>query len=390
LRQILVNLVGNGVKFTEAGEVMVSVSARRREGSEYEIHFRVRDTGIGIPEDKIGRLFQFFSQVDRSTTRQYGGTGLGLAISKKLAELMGGRIWVESTEGEGSTFQFVIVAGAAAGADAPQVVPPALAGKRILVVDDNATTRQILVKHLERRGAEAVASASGADALAIAREALDLAVIDQEMPEIDGFTLAKQLRQIPGRRSLPLVLLASTAQAASDGGRHLFAAVHAKPVKPERLCQLIGEVLGGPVRQEHQTRSEFDAELAGRIPLKILVAEDNTVNQRLALRMLQKMGYQADIVENGLEVLDALQRERYEVILMDVQMPRMDGLETTRHIRTRGVEGPRIIAMTANAIHGDREKCLEAGMDDYVSKPIQIAHLQAALARCEKSPVPQK
>jgi CheY-like chemotaxis protein len=255
LRQILINLLGNAIKFTNKGEVAVHVSSRKFEGNDYEIHFAVEDTGIGIPEDKMNQLFQSFSQVDASTTRKYGGTGLGLAISKRLAELMGGEIWVESEVGKGSIFHFTIVAEA-------------------------STKKQVVSR-----------------------------IGDQQFMIIPKYDLHR--------------------------------------------------------------------------PLRILLAEDNEVNQRVALKMLEKIGYQADVAANGQEVLQALERQDYDLILMDVQMPEMDGLETSKKIRKQWPNGPKIIAMTAYALEGDREECLDAGMDDYISKPVKLEELQSKLNQIE-------
>jgi signal transduction histidine kinase/CheY-like chemotaxis protein len=385
VRQILVNLIGNAIKFTKEGEVAVFVSAKEGDDGRFEFHCRVRDTGIGIPANRMDRLFQSFSQVDASTTREYGGTGLGLAISQRLAELMGGRIWVESEVGVGSTFQFVIYAEAAAQDADPDAGNYAeLRGKRILIVDDNATSSLILERQLARQGALISAVDSGAKALQLlSGTAFDLALIDRQMPQMDGIGLAEEVRQ-SSRRDLRMILLSSGPAEPAELRPHLFTGFLSKPVKKERLLETVAKAFTGRAGQLREANSEIDAHLSERLPLRILLAEDNAVNQLLATRLLQKMGYRADVAGNGLEVLEALKRLRYDVILMDVQMPEMDGLETTRRIRQQWTreQAPRIIAMTANAIQGDREKCIAAGMDDYVSKPIQITILQTALERC--------
>jgi signal transduction histidine kinase/CheY-like chemotaxis protein len=386
VRQILVNLIGNAIKFTKEGEVAVFVSAAEGDDGRFAFHCRVRDTGIGIPADRMHRLFQSFSQVDTSTTREYGGTGLGLAISQRLSELMGGRTWVESEVGVGSTFQFVICADAAAHDADPDAGNFAeLKGKRILIVDDNATSRLILERQLARHGALPTAVDSGANALQLlaSGSVWDLALIDRHMPVMDGIRLAEEVRQ-SSRRDLRMILLSSGPADPAELRRPLFIGFLSKPIKRERLLETVANAFSGRAGQLREVNSEIDGRLSERMPLRILLAEDNAVNQLLATRLLQKMGYRADVAGNGLEVLEALKQLRYDVILMDVQMPEMDGLETTRRIRQQwtGEHSPRIIAMTANAIQGDREKCIAAGMDDYVSKPIQIAILQTALERC--------
>jgi signal transduction histidine kinase/DNA-binding response OmpR family regulator len=386
LRQILVNLLGNSLKFTKTGEVVVTVSAKPALHGEYEFHFRVRDTGIGIPPNRLDRLFKLFSQVDSSTTREYGGTGLGLAISRRLIELMNGRIWVESEVGVGSTFQFVITAKPTAEpcGDAPPQ-HSIIGGRRILIVDDNETSRLILIKQLERLGALTVGAESGPAALQILAGAndFDLAVLDQDMPEMDGIELAVHLRNQPTSSQVPLLILSTTPAGPKGIEPRLFNAYISKPVRPERLATAIAGILGAVGIAKPTVKSEFNHNLADRLPLRILVAEDNPVNRRLVLRMLEKMGYQADIACNGVEAIQALQQQRYDLILMDIQMPQIDGLEATRRIRQQwGAEGPRIIALTANASREDREKCFAAGMNDFVSKPIQIPILESALERC--------
>jgi PAS domain S-box-containing protein len=405
LRQILVNLLSNAVKFTEKGEVVLSVVARRKEEEEvvhaqegdevpvYELHFAVRDTGIGISEEGKARLFRSFSQVDASTTRRYGGTGLGLAISKRLAELMGGTMWVDSQPGVGSTFHFTIQAESAPARLRPYLnaIQPHLAGKRILIVDDNATNRSILTLQTQSWGMLPYAYASGQEALAQVQAGVpfDVAILDMQMPDLDGLMLAEQLRRTRKAQALPLVMLTSLGRREINTRGVEFAAFLHKPIKPSQLYNALNSLF---VEQEQAQPLEkgtaaagpqFDLGLGQRLPLQILLAEDNTVNQKLALRLLERMGYRADVVANGLEALQALQRQRYDVILMDVQMPEMDGLEATRAIHESwpAEQWPRIVAMTANAMQGDREECLAAGMDDYLTKPIQIKALQETLER---------
>ena len=393
LRQILVNLISNAVKFTDQGEIVIHLWDRHRTGVEHEIHFSIRDTGIGIPENRRDRLFKSFSQVDASTTRRYGGTGLGLAISKRFAELMGGRMWAESVPGMGSTFHFVILAEEAK--DFAVVVPPThpgvLRGKRVLIVDDNQTNRFILTRQCAGWGMEPRTAGTPAEALAWIRagEHFDVGVFDMQMPVMDGAQLAREVRRVRSERELPLLLLssaASTFASAPDEGTpvsQLFRAVLTKPCKPDQLREALSVVYGGVKKRERGRRAQIDDTLGERSPLRILLAEDNQINQKVALKMLEKMGYRADLAGNGEEVLQALDRQVYDVVLMDVQMPEMDGLEASRRIcelyaaSTR----PRIIAMTANAMESDRQECLAAGMDDFLSKPVVARDLAAALER---------
>jgi PAS domain S-box-containing protein len=395
LRQVLLNLLSNAVKFTEAGEVVLSVGARRPPAPDrpYELTFSVRDTGIGIAPDRLDRLFQSFSQVDTSTTRRYGGTGLGLAISQRLTELMGGRIEVTSVVGRGSDFHFTIRAHAAE-ASLParrdlSGVQPSLRGKRVLVVDDNATNRRILTTYLATWGMPARATGSPNEALAWIRadERFDVAILDMHMPEMDGVSLARAIVQHPSAATLPLVLFTSLGRREALGDSTSFAAYLHKPIKPSQLFDALVSVLAEQpvhVAPRAAARSEMDPGMAARLPLRILLAEDNVVNQKLALRLLAQMGYRADLAGNGLEALDAVARQTYDVVLMDVQMPEMDGLEASREINRRwpAPARPRIVAMTANAMQGDRELCVAAGMDDYVAKPIRVEELVAALERC--------
>jgi len=399
IRQVLVNLLGNAIKFTETGEVTITVTAQpvaTKHPRTYEVQFSVKDTGIGIPADRIDRLFQSFSQGDASTTRKYGGTGLGLVISKRLSEMMGGRMWLESEVGEGSTFFFTICVEAASGplGVSFQESQPQLAEKRLLIVDDNAINRKILTLQTQAWGIIPHAVASGPEALEWLRrgERFDLAILDMQMPQMDGVTLATQIRQLPGYQELPLMILSSMGQpdiTTLPGGATVnFAAFLSKPIKQSRLYNVLAEILGGQRIQLRPTlaaAAPADPSLAQRLPLRILLAEDHLVNQKVALFLLDKLGYRADVAANGLEVLEALHRQSYDVVLMDVQMPEMDGLEASRRICQdwSPEERPRIIAMTANAMQGDREECLAAGMDDYLSKPIKLEALVKALQRCQ-------
>jgi CheY-like chemotaxis protein len=388
VRQILLNLLSNAVKFTAAGEVDVAVSATALGAERYEVHFAVRDTGIGIASDRFDRLFQSFSQVDASTTRRYGGTGLGLAISRRLAELMGGRIWAESEVGKGSTFHFTIVAEAAppaAGVPSPDLAS-VLAGKRVLIVDDNRTNRRILQLQVEKWGLLARETDSPVQALEWIRQGdpYDLALLDYQMPGMDGLALARAIRQLPGSRSLALILLSSIGQALPVGSEEAgFAAVLSKPVRLSTLQDRLCEILAGRPGAASPTVGGSPGEPAPGA-LRILVAEDNPANQQVALRLLERLGHDADLAASGREVLARLERSAYDVILMDVQMPEMDGLEATRAICARWPAGerPRIVAMTAEAMEGDRQACLAAGMDDYIVKPVRLDRLGRALAQC--------
>jgi CheY-like chemotaxis protein len=340
----------------------------------------------------LGRLFQSFSQADSSTTRKYGGTGLGLAISRRLAELMGGRLWGESEgTGKGATFFFSIEAPVtrmpAARSRDFVGVQPQLKGKRLLVVDDNATNRRVLNLQAAKWGMQPRATGSPKEALAWVEqgEAFDVAILDMHMPEMDGAVLARRLRTL--RRQLPLVLFSSLGRREAGVEEGVFDAHLAKPVHQSSLFDtLLGVVAreaepGAAAAPPAPATPGVDTEMAAHHPLRILLAEDNVVNQKLALRILQRMGYRADVASNGIEAIESVQRQRYDVVLMDVQMPEMDGLEATRRICARWAPGdrPRIVAMTANAMQGDREQCLAAGMDDYITKPIRVDRLVEAL-----------
>jgi GAF domain-containing protein/DNA-binding response OmpR family regulator len=394
LRQILLNLLANAVKFTEAGEVVLTVSAGAVSAGAVELAFAVRDTGIGLTPEGMGRIFQSFSQADSSTTRKYGGTGLGLAISRRLAELMGGRMWAESEGlGKGSSFIFTVHAPIA---DLPPArardfvgVQPELSGRRVLVVDDNATNRRVLSLQTAKWGMQVREAETPAEALRglDGGEAYDLAILDMHMPEMDGVELAQKVRaRHPG---LPLVLFSSLGRREVGDTEGLFNAYLAKPVRQSQLFDTLVSLLarsaprGAPAPAA--AKSKIDTDMGARHPLRILVAEDNAVNQKLALRILQQMGYRADLASNGIEAIESVERQTYDVVLMDVQMPEMDGLEASRRITTKWPADarPRIVAMTANAMAGDREMCLAAGMDDYITKPIRVDQLVEALNHVE-------
>ncbi len=498
LRQILVNLLGNAVKFTESGEVVIAVEASAVAGANaqtlHELHFCVRDSGIGIAEDRLARLFTSFTQIDSSTTRKYGGTGLGLAISRRLAELMGGTMWVESEVGVGSRFYFTVLVNEASvvRSESLRGPQPQLQGKRLLIVDDNETNRKILVKQSENWGMEPVVWSSAAEALDwVDRGGVyDFGILDMQMPEMDGMMLAEELRTRESVRDRPLIMLSSLGNRIRAGGA-LDAAL-TKPVKQGQLFEVLAGVVatqerlrgmpedwgapsalaapegfdeidpiasngldfadeadptvshpqshaearalvdsasdgnaamatrpeeppvfgksGDPIeaaityeRPDIQPEQPIDqGQFAENTPqppadssppptvekqaLRVLLAEDNAVNQKVAIGILKRLGFVADVAANGLEVLKALELADYDVILMDVQMPEMDGLAATRHIRQNvpREKRPRIVAMTANAMQGDRDRCLEAGMDDYVPKPVRHEDLSAALAKCAR------
>ncbi|MFO1303894.1 MAG: GAF domain-containing protein [Burkholderiales bacterium] len=391
LRQVILNLLSNAVKFTEEGEVVLTVTAKPAAGSKVELTFAVRDTGIGLSQEAMGRLFQSFSQADSSTTRKYGGTGLGLAISKRLAELMGGTMWADSAgQGHGSTFTFTIAAPTAevapTRASSITGVQPGLAGKRVLVVDDNATNRRVLTLQATKWGMHTRDTASPEEALRwiTSGDAFDLAVLDMHMPEMDGVALARRMRD--ARPDLPRVLWTSLGRREAGDDETLFTAYLSKPVRQSHLHDTLVNLLvrDAAPRAAPQPKATLDPDLGRRHPLRILLAEDNVVNQKLALRLLQQMGYRADLASNGIEAIESVERQAYDVILMDVQMPEMDGLEASRRINAQWKDDrPRIVAMTANAMQGDREMCIEAGMDDYVTKPIRVDALVEALLRVE-------
>jgi GAF domain-containing protein/CheY-like chemotaxis protein len=395
LRQIILNLLANAVKFTEQGEVVLTVTASPLAAGEVELSFAVRDTGIGLSTEGMGRLFQSFSQADSSTTRKYGGTGLGLAISRQLAELMGGRMWATSEGiGKGATFRFTIRAPMAELP--PQSrrdfigTQPELQGQRVLVVDDNATNRRVLDLQMGRWGMVPRATESPAEALRWVEdgERFNLAILDMHMPEMDGLQLAQRIHA--GRPDLPLVLFSSLGRREAGDTEGLFSAHLAKPVHQSQLFDTLVGLLTHAVtpKETKAAKPKTDPEMAARHPLRILLAEDNVVNQKLALRFLTQMGYRADLASNGVEAVESLVRQTYDVVLMDVQMPEMDGLEASRRINAQwpAAKRPRIVAMTANAMQGDREMCLAAGMDDYITKPIRVDQLVEALMRVPARP----
>jgi len=411
LRQILVNLLSNAVKFTQQGEVVVLVKAHKilppplekgeavepnkevrpigfenesleaEDISEYEIIFSVKDTGMGISTDHINKLFQSFTQVDASTTRKYGGTGLGLAISKRLVELMGGRIWVESEIGKGSTFNFSIVTHVK-----PNIQPyvylhcqqPHLLGKRFLISTDNLTNGTILQRLALRWGMVPHLVANMIELFSCLREGKqwDIALLENNSPEKENCLLLEKVSKAHQSSSLPLVVL--TSVYLPQRCVQFFTACLTKPIKPARLYEVLTDIFRTDSSDAHTLKKKQieDESIKGK-KLRILLAEDNMVNQKVALLLLKRLGYDADIVSNGLEVLEALHDKTYDIVFMDVQMPEMDGLTATSRIKKEWaqVQRPYIIAMTANAMQGDREICLEAGMNDYLTKPLRKAEI---------------
>ena len=389
IRQVLLNLVGNALKFTKEGEVYIGVSLLNELPSgQLELGFEVRDTGIGIPPDKLSKLFKAFSQVDSSTTRKYGGTGLGLVICERLIELLGGHIDVTSELGQGATFSFNIICGVGE-TTAPQYATINLngcEGKKILVVDDNQTNMKIIEKQLIQWKLSPVLARSGKEALDIlsADNDFHLLISDMQMPEMDGVEFSTRVKKI--HPDLPIILLSSNGDESRKKYDNLFDAILTKPVKQDAFLQVVHNAL----KQEKAEKSidipvkkTLPEDFASRYPFKILVAEDILINQKLILRVLNKLGYTPDLANNGKEVLEKLDAQFYNLIFMDIQMPEMDGLEATRLIRQNYDRQPLIVAMTANAMVEDRDACINAGMDDYISKPIDLTELVALMERTE-------
>ena len=388
LRQILTNLVGNAMKFTERGEIFIGVRVVETfPDGTLTLGFEVQDTGIGIPADKLERLFKAFSQVDSSTTRKYGGTGLGLAISEQLVRFMGGSITVQSQPGKGSTFFFTIRTRAGVNKN-PGIPADGLAGhagKKVLIVDDNYTNRTILKTQLEYWNLKPVLAASGVEALNILSEdsGFDLVLTDMQMPYMDGIRLAQSIRDL--QPHLPIILLSSVGDEYKKNHSQLFSAVMTKPIKQQLLYRTILAGLQRQVRTTgdgRQAPSRLPGELSTTFPLDILVAEDNEINQQVILFILQKLGYSPEVVANGREAVDAVHNKEYDIIFMDLQMPELDGLEATRLIRERAPAGqPVIIALTANTMEGDEEECLRAGMNDYIGKPVKVEELLSKIRK---------
>ncbi|MCL2457777.1 MAG: response regulator [Desulfobulbus sp.] len=385
-RQVLVNLMGNAAKFTKQGELELAIMVESETETTITLHATIRDTGIGIPQDKLEVIFEAFRQADGSTTREYGGTGLGLSICRKIADLMGGKVWAESRSGKDTTFHFTAIFNKAPQQQKKMFHKVSLAGKRVLIVDDNLANLTILEHVLRSARLEVTAVADSGAVLPLLRRAaeerrqFDLAILDMQMPEPDGFTLARQIRtEMAETALLPLLAYTSTmdksAQLCKDAG---FDAILVKPARRDTLFKTIEKLLGidapgdasqaeAPILTQYSVREEI------KQSVRILLAEDNPVNQKLAVLILTKAGYKISVVNNGRQAVDAFARnpKEFDLILMDVQMPEMDGLKATKELRAQGWTDVPIIAMTANAMKGDREICLEAGMNDYIVKPVK-------------------
>lgn len=389
LRQILSNLVNNAIKFTEEGEIFVSVERTAENNGIQELTFSVRDSGIGIPKDKIGVLFEAFTQADAFAMRRYGGTGLGLAIAKHIIGLMGGRIWVESTLGKGSTFYFTVNLRTSDTGKTKLYVRgqiPELKNSKVLIVDDNPTNRQIFTLQFESWGMKVIAANSGKEALYAIdeeEELFDLGVIDMQMPVMDGLELGKSIKQLPFKGDIPLIMLTSQG-TISKLPKDIFETQLSKPIK---LAELFEEVLRVIAEDRNRRKNEadynVDKALSEKLPLRILLAEDNMTNQELVVTLLLKMGYHIDAVDNGRKVIEMMEKKRYDIILMDIQMPVMNGMEATKIILEKFPESdrPPIIAITANAMPGDRERYIAAGMVDYLPKPIRFKDVQQVLIK---------
>ncbi len=402
LRQVLVNLLGNALKFTERGDVLIKVKKLATPpgdaagASNLALHFAVRDTGIGVTPDRLAKLFRPFTQADVSTARKYGGTGLGLAISRKLVELMGGKIWAESIPGNGSTFHFTAIVNCVPGAQPPPHVAKTarLADLKILIINPNATSREQLVKQCQDWGMVPQAADSAAAGLELLRQGarFDLGLIDVQTPGCDDVQIASEIHKIPEAAMMPVVLLTPLGKAKSSPQTApiIFANSVQKPVKSAQLCLALERaVLNPQMAQRPVEAPKISKLLAETLPMRILVVDDNTINQRVAVRILQQLGYQPEVAGNGREALDALDGKPFDFILMDVMMPELDGLEATRLLRKRQTNPAYknyqsrivVVAVTAHAMQGDREKCLAAGMDDYLSKPVRPKDVREMIER---------
>ncbi len=381
IQQVLVNLVRNAIKFTENGEVVISVDCKESADEKQKLIFEVRDTGIGIPEDKINDLFEKFSQVDASTTRRYGGTGLGLAICKKLVELMGGTISVCSTKGVGSAFTFSIDVNKS-DKQHQTVKPESLKGKKVFILDDNDTNLYILRAQCEKAGMSVTTYNNPLDVIAAVDDLkmYDLGILDMQMPEKNGVEVAEALRKKYTKTELPLVLLSSIMEIANTELRHQFNLYLTKPIKQTHLLNNLARVFGnvsGILRSEE--KEKYEALDVGR-KLRILVAEDNIINQKVAGKMLERLGHVYDVAANGAEAIEMCRMIDYDMVLMDMEMPVMDGLEATKEltkIKDELNKFPIIIAMTANAMAEDQKRCLDAGMKDFLAKPVTLQSMQA-------------
>jgi signal transduction histidine kinase/HPt (histidine-containing phosphotransfer) domain-containing protein len=394
LRQILVNLAGNAVKFTSKGEVQVHVSAepieKNGDGSIC-LHFSVTDTGIGIPCDKMDRLFKSFSQVDGTITRTYGGTGLGLVISKRLVELMGGRIWAESTSGSGSTFHFTVQLSVEPDGASVQEALPKFAGRKILVLEDHPKIRADLAAGMCELGLHPTVAKNGTDALELgAKETYDIALIDLQLPDEKSAEIAAKLREQPRNRGTTVIFMTMTrSRRVEQVGAIRNALLVHKPVSLGALARTIQSALRpSTARTAMAEAGHAEASLAERLPLQVLVADDNLINQRVAVGFLRRLGYRSEVAGNGLEVLAALRRQKFDMVLLDIRMPEMDGFETMQQIQKEypADKRPIVIAMTGNALIGDRERCLQSGMHDYLAKPVHLEKLAQVIEKWGPAP----
>ncbi len=394
IRQVLTNLVGNAVKFTESGHVHVEVTCDGQAGERGQIAVRVEDTGIGIPQAKLGRLFEKFTQVDASTTRTFGGTGLGLAISRRLLALMDGTIDVQSEDGRGSRFTFRLPLAIDPEPEGAHAAANDVGGLRVLIVDDNPLNRRVLFEQLTKHGVQCALAASGAEALVAMEVALhagkpfEVALLDFQMPSVDGGLLAAQIRARPGLEGVRLVILSSVQDPLEPEIVKALdlAKVLVKPVRESQLLATIGHAVGrtGAVRPTVRDDVPPPVPAAPGPQRSVLLVEDNPINQTVAQRVLQKMGCEVVVANNGREAVDATVVQRFDLILMDVQMPLMDGYEATGEIRRmEAASGHRtpIVALTANAMERDTKRCLDAGMDDHVAKPVRIEKLRVVIER---------
>ncbi|RFZ90411.1 response regulator [Mucilaginibacter conchicola] len=384
LKQVLINLVSNAIKFTEQGEIGIRVSKKSASAAgQVTLSFEIWDTGIGIPKDKTQKLFTAFSQVDASTTRKYGGTGLGLAICQRLVSLMQGDIWVQSEPNKGSTFIFTIQLqpGAVQAPLLQETDSVLLAGKKILIVDDNHTNLQILERQFRNWRIEPIITRSGEEALQVLeREAgVALVITDMDMPEMDGIELTRQIRKSYAK--MPVILLSSLGEEIAAGNRELFTSIMTKPIKQQVLIKQVTQAISRHIAaaNDKPAQKNLSADFAQRFPYEILTAEDNDVNQLVIKQILKKLGYKTDLVTDGKQAIEAIYEKEYNLVLMDIQMPEMDGLEATRIIRQINVKQPIIIALTANAMENDKRACLEAGMDDFIPKPVKPEELMKKL-----------
>ncbi len=389
IRQILGNLINNAIKFTDDGEIYISVEKQTQTNEFCELLFSVKDSGIGIQKEKLSLIFEAFTQGESFVSRRYGGTGLGLAIARHLVGLMGGKIWAESTPGKGATFYFTVRLKIA---DTPTTKLyirgqiPELKGSRVLIVDSDPTSRQIFTVQFEAWGMKALTASSAKEALRIIESEdsyFDLGILDMQASGLNGIELAQTIREVPFKGDMPFILVSSVGKV-NDLPKGLFDAQLSKPVKLTDLFELVLSVMSeNRNRKKNVADHNVDKKLSDKLPLRILLAEDNFTNQELVVTLMRKMGYTIDAVENGRKALEIMEHKKYDIILMDVQMPVMNGLEATQAIIEKYPENERpfIIAITANAMPGDRERFIEAGMVDYLSKPIRFKDVQDVLIR---------